>query len=345
MSAEPLVSVIIPIYNAEAYVKKAIESVRNQSYRNLEIILVDDGSTDASAAICDEAARADARVRVIHKPNGGVASARNAGLDAATGDYINWLDSDDIYDVTAIEKLLNAVRTSGKRIAICNYTNVRPDGSRQPRYKINYGVKTYERDAIMGLNLGILLPSASCCNLVPRALYEGIRYPDGRIFEDVRTTHKVYERGDGAVVLSESLMERIVHADSISALPNIANRADGCLAYIERYEAMKDRWPQYRRAMLVSSARQLRTLRTHVLANPPENFERNRDAVSRVCAFFRAHRDEILPKDAGPLFRLEYRFITEGTRRGFLLSSAVDRLAGKPESYIWGMKIPDMPEY
>ena len=91
----PLISVIVPIYNRELYLEKCIESIVSQTYSNLEIILVDDGSPDNCPAICDEWAKKDSRIKVVHKENGGVASARNAGLSAATGDYVAFVDGDD----------------------------------------------------------------------------------------------------------------------------------------------------------------------------------------------------------------------------------------------------------
>lgn len=102
----PLVSVIIPIYKVEKYIRECVESVQLQSYRNLEIILVDDGSPDNCPAICDECARSDERIKVIHKKNGGLSSARNAGLDVASGKYVMFTDSDDFVDKNMVEDLL-----------------------------------------------------------------------------------------------------------------------------------------------------------------------------------------------------------------------------------------------
>ena len=105
MWAEQKISVIIPVYNTGRFVKEAIDSVRNQTYENLEIIAVDDGSSDNAGQICDEIASGDARVKVIHQANAGVSAARNKGLDNATGDYIAFLDSDDTYVIDALEYL------------------------------------------------------------------------------------------------------------------------------------------------------------------------------------------------------------------------------------------------
>lgn len=105
----PLISIIVPCYNVEAYLPKCVDSILSQTYPNLEIILVDDGSPDCCGEICDEYARKDSRVKVIHKPNGGLVSARNAGYDAATGDWIMYIDGDDRIDANTCERMMDAV--------------------------------------------------------------------------------------------------------------------------------------------------------------------------------------------------------------------------------------------
>ena len=102
-----MISVILPIYNVEAYLPQSVESVLNQTYKDLEIILVDDGSKDCSGSLCDEYAKKDARIKVIHKPNGGLSDARNVGTEAATGDWIFYLDSDDWMELNTLETLLD----------------------------------------------------------------------------------------------------------------------------------------------------------------------------------------------------------------------------------------------
>ena len=118
------VSIIVPIYNVEKYLPKCIESIINQTYKNLEIILVDDGSPDNCAKICDEYAKKDNRIKVIHKPNGGVSSARNAGLDIATGEYIGFVDPDDFIAPEMYEQMLEAIKTANADLAICGFNVV-----------------------------------------------------------------------------------------------------------------------------------------------------------------------------------------------------------------------------
>ena len=121
MRQNPLVSVIIPVYNMQDFLRECLNSVVHQSYSNLEILLIDDGSIDASGEICDEYARSDARVRVIHKSNGGQASARNAALELARGEFLTFVDSDDVADVDLVRTLLNLIKTFGVKIAMCGY--------------------------------------------------------------------------------------------------------------------------------------------------------------------------------------------------------------------------------
>lgn len=136
--SSPLISVIVPIYNVEKYLNKCIESIVNQTYKNLEIILVDDGSPDGSPAICDKWAEKDSRIKVIHKKNGGVSTARNAGLDYASGDYIGFVDGDDYIDDDMYEALLGEIVTEKADIVSCGMVRESVNG-----YKEVWGDEEY----------------------------------------------------------------------------------------------------------------------------------------------------------------------------------------------------------
>ena len=124
MNRSELVSIIVPVYKVEKYLDKCIESIVGQTYENLEIILVDDGSPDNCPAMCDRWAEKDSRIKVIHKENGGLSSARNAGLDACTGEYIYFLDSDDYIAENCIEMLFNTIISDGSDMCIGNLMSV-----------------------------------------------------------------------------------------------------------------------------------------------------------------------------------------------------------------------------
>ena len=126
MEKNQTVSLIIPIYNKEKYLKRCLDSVVNQTYRELEILLVDDGSTDASRSICEEYAKRDTRIKVIPKENGGVSSARNLGMEHSTGTYLAFADPDDFIHLEFVERLKNLLEQTGAEISFCPFLTVSP---------------------------------------------------------------------------------------------------------------------------------------------------------------------------------------------------------------------------
>ena len=129
MEYKDKVSVVLPIYNVEKYLKKSVQSVQNQTYRNLEIILVDDGSKDSSGRICDELSKEDSRIQVVHKNNGGLASARNSGYEVATGEYVMYIDSDDCVKEDTVKKCVDAIERDKSDVVIFGYEKVSEDGN------------------------------------------------------------------------------------------------------------------------------------------------------------------------------------------------------------------------
>ena len=151
----PMLSVILPCYNGEDYLARAVDSALGQSFRDLELILVDDGSTDGSPAVCDGYAAADPRVQVIHQKNAGLSAARNAGMAMASGDYIAFLDADDWLVPDAYAKLFAAMSAHGADCACCGYTHVFDDGGVGETVPAPFPAGVYEGDALLN---GIVLP-------------------------------------------------------------------------------------------------------------------------------------------------------------------------------------------
>lgn len=186
MEQNVLISVIVPVYNVEAYLPRCIDSILAQTYRNLEIILVDDGTKDASDKICDAYAEKDNRIRVIHKPNGGLSSARNAGIDIATGEYLAFVDSDDWIEPDTYEHLLSAaLRYDVKLVCAGRYdvdsaTGEKKKGLCPPREEVVTGTEMARR-----IFLWENMDSASWDKLYHRCLFREIRFPLGKIVEDV----------------------------------------------------------------------------------------------------------------------------------------------------------------
>lgn len=206
-----LISVIVPVYNTSKYLKKCVASLTSQTYHNLEIILVDDGSTDGSGAICDELAEFDSRIVVIHKTNGGPTSAMKSGTFASHGEYLNYIDSDDWVDINMIEEMVNCLQGSNKEIISSDYVIEKDSGEKTYCYQgLRPGI--YERTDIESKVIPCLLGyenrriiMSRCMKLISRQLIlDNIHYTDDSVL-----------MGDDMTVLLPTIMdaERIVIMD------------------------------------------------------------------------------------------------------------------------------------
>lgn len=178
-----LISVIIPVYNTELYLRKCLCSVVNQTYRKLEIIVVDDGSSTSTALLCDQLAMLDDRIKVIHKENGGLSSARNVGLDSASGDYISFLDSDDYIALDFYESLLTCARKDV--IGVSHFVRIDENGKIQKRFDPHIegdtlSVKSYIRELL--LHIGDV---SVCTKLFSKEIISSVRFKEGILNEDL----------------------------------------------------------------------------------------------------------------------------------------------------------------
>ncbi|MBQ7001955.1 MAG: glycosyltransferase [Oscillospiraceae bacterium] len=191
MNENPLISIIVPVYKVEDYLSRCVDSLLDQTYDNLEIILVDDGSPDSCGAICDAYAARDRRVRVIHKKNGGLSSARNAGIDVARGDYLGFVDSDDWVDVHTYEWLLTmALEENVKLVCAGRYdynsgTGEKTIGLCPPKREVISGGELAKR-----IFLWDNVDSAAWDKLYHRSLFRELRYPLGVVSEDLPVTYR-----------------------------------------------------------------------------------------------------------------------------------------------------------
>lgn len=183
---DEIVSVIVPIYNVEKYLSDCLNSIINQTYKNLEIILVDDGSTDESSTIANYYSKKDKRIKVFHKKNGGLSDARNFGIEKANGKYLLFVDSDDFIEVTMIEELINSINEFHSDISVCGryiYSNEIIDEKHSLKEKKIYNTE----DALKEVLLGKDMEEATWDKLYKKELFEDIRFPIGEINEDIVT--------------------------------------------------------------------------------------------------------------------------------------------------------------
>ena len=228
-----MISVIIPIYNVEKYLKKCIESIINQTYKNLEIILVDDGSTDNSPTICDEYKKKDKRIKVIHKKNGGLSDARNKGIDIATGDFISFVDSDDYIDLNMYEKLVNEFNSDVDIVVFGRYVEFP-----------NKTLVTCPSDCIMNKeNALISLASfkgfdmAAWDKIYKKSIISDLRFPFGKKNEDYFFTYKVFDKVKAIKTISQPFYHYVQRPDSISRSKNVPHDAiEGAKEQVEYFK-------------------------------------------------------------------------------------------------------------
>ena len=199
MKSNPLISIIVPIYNVEKRLETCLKSILSQTYKNLEIILVDDGSPDNCGKICDEYKEKDPRIKVIHKENEGLSVARNRGIDESTGEYLAFVDSDDYVAVDYIEFMLKNLLKTGADISACGALFVHPSGKTERQYKDDklYVIDNHEALRRMCYNDGFFVTAWD--KLYKKELFNSVRYNEGKVFEDTGTTYKVVDKANKIV--------------------------------------------------------------------------------------------------------------------------------------------------
>ena len=203
MKDSELISVIIPVYNVENYLKRCVDSVRQQTYTNLEIILVNDGSTDNSRKICEEYTKIDSRIKVVNKKNGGLSDARNAGIDIAQGKYLCFVDSDDWIAINCLEILKNNLIVTNADISVGQLTSVK-------RYEEFYAsstgkITTYINEKAVEEYLYQRISPSACGKLYKREIFTKLRYPKGKLFEDVEVTYLAIKAAERIVSIRTNI--------------------------------------------------------------------------------------------------------------------------------------------
>ena len=236
------ISVIVPIYNVENYLRRCIDSILKSTYENLEIILVDDGSTDECPTICDDYAKKDPRIKVIHKKNGGLSDARNKGLDIATGEYISFIDSDDCINKNMLSYLMNLLVDNSCDISVCDFytfSDVCPTVELSQNADKNFKIFS-NKEAIALLLYGEKSHGDYAWNkLYKKKLFNNVRYPIKRKMEDIGTTYKLYYESKKIVISNEKLYYYYQRNDSILGKKGFQIFSDNFELSFERYNFLK----------------------------------------------------------------------------------------------------------
>jgi glycosyltransferase involved in cell wall biosynthesis len=244
--AKKLVSVIIPVYNVEKYLSNCLDSVISQTYNNLEIIVIDDGSTDNSGRICDEYAKKDKRIKVIHKKNGGLSDARNTGLNLHTGHYITFIDSDDWVDNNYIEEQINtAIKTNSDIVATSHSIHYK---NRIINLANNEVSTITPKEALKRILYSRDLDISSWAKLYKDTLFKTIRFPKNRLYEDSATTYKLIDLSNHITIKSISTYNYRMNNNSITRNSFNANKFDLIKSTKDMTDYVTEHYPDLRKA-------------------------------------------------------------------------------------------------
>lgn len=231
-----LISIIVPIYNSEKYLKKCVNSIINQTYKDLEIILVDDGSSDTCPKICDEFAELDNRIVVLHKKNEGVSAARNSGLDIAKGEYIGFVDSDDYIAPDMYEMLLIRILKDGSDMACCNYLQVDEENELFPNQELTLQDECLSAQEAMQYFLlyggYYVVPVNKLCK---KNIYQTLRFPVGKRYEDLRIIHEIIFQCKRISHINKALYYYVRRSDSFTMNEFNVGKFDHGEAWIDIY--------------------------------------------------------------------------------------------------------------
>lgn len=236
-------SIIVPIYNTQAFLPDCIESILGQTYKNFELLLVDDGSTDNSLEICKSYAEKDGRIKVFHKENGGQGSARNLGLDNATGDYVGFIDSDDLITQDMYEFLVELIENTGSDVAICEKTTfiekseINVDNSKSDEVLIMTAFEAIEHR----MTDGKYVNDGPCNKLYRKSVFKELRFIEDRILEDTATTYKILDLSKKVAYTNKTGYLIRINPNSVSRMNYKVRRCDTIMSFEEMVEFFSSR--------------------------------------------------------------------------------------------------------
>lgn len=232
MYGSPEISVVVPVYNVADYLTRCVDSLLRQSFPDYEILLIDDGSTDGSAELCEQIAGSDSRIRVFHKHNGGLSDARNYGIDRLSGKYVTFVDSDDWLETGYLEYLYRAIRTTGADISTCVYVRRCGDSSKPWKDLPKDPEVISGREALLSLLYDEKINVSAPGKLYSSYLFRDVRYPFGMRYEDVGTTYKLMAKARSVAVGGAPLYNYLMRPGSITHMSTAG--------LMDRYELAKE---------------------------------------------------------------------------------------------------------
>ena len=281
-----MISVIVPVYNVEPYLRKCLDSIVNQTYSDLEILVIDDGSTDGCGKICDEYVERDERVKVFHTENRGLSCARNLGLDEAKGEWIGFVDSDDWIEPDMYEALLKRAEETGADVVECGvYLEYQNKIEERKRKDSQYSGMESVR-----MLLRWELSDAVWDKLWKKECFSFTRFPEGRIFEEYATTYRLFLDANCISTIAGSKYHYLQRKGSLSNNHEMKNLVGYWLSHRERYEALYDQVdeetkPELMRFLATAASRTW----AYYLDCPVKERETNNVIISEMNFFTKQH--------------------------------------------------------
>lgn len=236
------ISIIVPVYNVEKYVKKCLESISNQTYKNIEIIIVNDGATDSSESICKEFVESEDRAKLYTKENGGLSSARNHGVKFSTGKYVLFIDSDDYIDEGMVEELYTNIKKEEADVSVCGVINVYSD-RQAPQCSEELYFCCEKEEFLKEYFIGQKIPGTICNKLISYEIAKNISFPVGKIYEDAFYHFELIKYAKKYVVTTKSYYHYFHRENSITTKPYTIKNMDCIEIYSKFYEYIKEEIP------------------------------------------------------------------------------------------------------
>ncbi len=282
---EPLISVIIPVYNVEKHLRKCVESIISQSYKNIEILLIDDGAKDASPAICDEYAQKDSRVKVIHKQNAGVAKARNTGIENAAGDFFCFIDGDDHVHPDYIRCMLDVHTKTGAEISMCSYVYAWSDGrtkqTRNTQYSSEHIFENSGKDALREMLYGRIYAPACYGKLFRKDI--SVCFPAFSIGEDMLASADYLLQADNVAMVNAPMYYYMQHDESVMHTVNPDKLYDLVITGDEMMKLVTEKCPENIKAAkyYIVEKNMMALMKLHGMANQSDRIKHIEENIKK----------------------------------------------------------------
>ena len=294
----PLISIIIPVYNVQDYLEKCIHSIMNQTIQDIEIILVNDGSTDNSGEICDLYASKDSRIQVIHKINGGLSDARNIGIQYANGEFIGFVDSDDWVEDNMFEILYKLCIETESDISTCLIKG--PSAEQEITSMNSLNIIAFDsKAALKQLYSGKILGFSVCDKLFRRSLFENIKFPIGRMYEDGAILYLLFYEANRIIFINFALYNYQHRENSITRRSFSEKRFDVVTNYLETYSFMEKKLPELCIHLNKSFFGSLRYIIVDMLME--NNPKKNRTHINRATMLVKENVTKFLNNNTIPI--------------------------------------------